>query len=346
VKQYAFIIILLAICAASLASCRAANAQEGSEREVVSTAPLRSKGRGKSEMRSDWMSRANYGVFFHYLPSGPDYQKQIDSFDVEGFAEQMSKAGAGYVFMTLGQNSGWYCSPNATYEKYIGCRPHEKCSRRDLPMEVGKALAKRHIRFCLYLPSRSPQRDAHAMEALHDVNEGQPAPQEFTHLWSEVIREWSRRYGRLVSAWWFDGSYNTAGWDDLTKPYSWKSWATATRAGNPNSLIAFNPGTDLTKAFTALTSEQDYTAGEQNNWDATPANYPCPASLQWQILTFLGSSWAAADGPKQTDADLIDYIKRVNKLGGAVTMDVHVSMDGKVYPPALAQLEAVRKAIR
>lgn len=293
-----------------------------------------------------WMRDGKYGFFFHYLPEGSDFQKQIDSFDVEAFASQIETTGAAWVYMTLGQNSGWYCSPNATYEKYIGCAPHDKCSKRDLPMEVAKALAKRHIRFCLYLPSRAPQRDAQAMEALGDVNEQKPAPQVFTHRWSEVIKEWSLRYKGLVSGWWYDGSYNTAGWDDLTQPYSWMTWATAARAGNKNSLLAFNPGTDLRKAFTALCAEQDYTAGEQNDWKATPSKYPATDGVQWQVLTFLGTSWASADGPKQTDDELIAAVKEIVSQGGAVTMDVHVDMDGKIYPPALAQLQALRKAVR
>jgi hypothetical protein len=299
-----------------------------------------------AERSKDWMRQARYGVFFHFLPGGPDYQKQIDSFDTEAFADQMVQAGAGYVYITLGQNNGWYLSPNRTYEKLVGCKPFEKCSKRDLPMDLSKSLSRRHIRMCLYLPSRAPQQDANAMAALHDVNEQKPAPQEFVHLWGEVIREWSLRYKNRVSGWWFDGSYNTAGWDDLSKPYSWTTWAAATRAGNPNSLLAFNPGTDLRKAFTALCAEQDYTAGEQNEWVASPSSYPAPKGVQWQILTFLGKSWSTSDGLKSSDSEVIEAIRKINSEGGAVTMDVHVDDHGIVYPPAMAQLIAIRKAIR
>jgi alpha-L-fucosidase len=301
--------------------------------------PAREKGKA-------WFKVAKFGIFVHYLGEGPDWNKRVDSFNVEKFAEQLQQTGANYLIFTLGQNSGYYCSPNATYEKYAGYKTGERCSRRDLPMEIADALAKRGIRLMLYLPSRSPQRDKQAMAGLHDVNERQPAPQEFTKCWSEVIAEWSQRYGRKISGWWFDGSYNTAGWDDLSKPYNWNTWAAACRAGNPESILAFNPGTRIDKAFSALTDQQDYTAGEQNKFEVTPETTPAPNGVQWHILSFLGTQWAAKDGPTNSDQYMIDYVRKVNSLGGTVSIDANVSADGTFYEPHLKQLIAIGKAIK
>jgi alpha-L-fucosidase len=297
------------------------------------------------DKRTAWLKAAKFGVFVHYLGQGPDWNKRVDSFDVEKFAEQLQQTGAGYLIFTLGQNSGYYCSPNAAYEKYAGYKTGEHCSRRDLPMEIADALAKRGIRMMLYLPSRSPQRDKQAMAGLHDVNEQQPAPQEFTKRWSEVIAEWSLRYGKKISGWWFDGSYNTAGWDDLAKPYNWNTWAAACRAGNPESILAFNPGTRLDKAFSTLTDQQDYTAGEQNRFQATPETNLAPNGVQWHILSFLGTHWAAKDGPTNSDQYMIDYVRKVNSLGGIVSIDANVSSDGTIYPPHLNQLIAIGKGM-
>ena len=297
------------------------------------------------EKGKKWLKDAKFGVFVHYLGQGQGWNDTVNSFDVKRFADQIQQTGASYLIFTLGQNSGYYCSPNATYEKYAGYETGERCSKRDLPMEIAKALAERGIRLMLYLPSRSPQADKQAMTGLHDVHEQQPAPQQFTQRWSEVIREWSLRYGDKVSGWWFDGSYNTAGWDDLSKPYNWSTWATACRAGNPQSILAFNPGTRLDKAFTALTDQQDYTAGEQNTFEVTPTTHPCPTAIQWQILSFLGTHWAAPDGPTNSNEYMIDYIRKVNNLGGVVSIDVNVSPDGSIYQPHLKQLIAIGKAI-
>jgi len=290
-----------------------------------------------------WFKEAKFGVFVHYLGGGPGWNERVESFDVEKFAGQIERTGAGYLILTLGQNSGYYCSPNATYEKYAGYETGQRCSRRDLPMEIAEALAEQGIRLMLYLPSRSPQRDKQAMTGLRDVHEQQPAPQEFTWRWSEVITEWSLRYGKKISGWWFDGSYNTTGWDDLSKPFNWNTWATACRAGNPESILAFNPGTRIDKAFTALTDQQDYTAGEQNKFRVTPKTNPAPTELQWHILSFLGTRWAGKDGPTNSNKYMIEYVRKVNELGGVVSIDVNVSGNGTIYEPHLRQLIAIGK---
>jgi alpha-L-fucosidase len=297
------------------------------------------------EKGKKWLKEAKFGVFVHYLGEGSNWNERVESFNVKKFTEQIQKTKAGYVIFTLGQNSGYYCSPNATYEKYAGYKTGQRCSKRDLPMEIAEALAKQGIRLMLYLPSRSPQRDKQAMAGLHDVHERQPAPQEFTKQWSEVISEWSLRYGKKISGWWFDGSYNTAGWDDLSKPYNWKTWAAACRAGNPESILAFNPGTRIDKAFSVLTEQQDYTAGEQNKFEVTPQTNPAPKELQWHILSFLGTRWAAKDGPTNSDEYMIDYVRKVNSFGGVVSIDVNVSGDGTIYEPHLRQLIAIGKEI-
>jgi len=292
-----------------------------------------------------WMGRAKFGVFVHYLGGGSDWNEKVDSFNVPAFARQIAQTKADYLIFTLGQNSGYYCSPNETYSRYAGYDPTDRCSARDLPMEIADALAPHGIKLMLYLPSRSPQQDRQAMAALEDVHERQPAPQAFTKKWSEVIAEWSKRYSTKVAGWWFDGSYNTAGWDDLSKPNNWNTWAAAARAGNPYSLLAFNPGADVNKAFTSLTTEQDYTAGELNSFTATPRENPCPANIQWQLLSFMGNRWGAATGPHKPDDWMINYIRQVNRQGGVVTIDVNCTDDGTIYAPHLKQLTAIGTAI-
>lgn len=307
-----------------------------------------SMGIGASAENGDpsWFRAARFGVFVHFLGGGDQWNEQVNAFDVEAFAEQVQQTGAKYVIFTLGQNSGYYCSPNATYEKHAGYQPGERCSKRDLPMELADALVKRGIRLMLYLPSRSPQTDEKAMEGLGDVNEQEPAPQEFTRKWSEVIREWSERYGEKVSGWWFDGAYNTKGWDDLTQPNNWNTWAAACRAGNPNSILAFNRGVGKDISFIRQCAAQDYTAGEENTFAPTPLENPAPADIQWHILSFLGTSWAAADGPKYNDEYMINYVKKVKEQGGVVSIDVNVAQTGKIFEPHFQQLLAIGKSLR
>jgi len=295
--------------------------------------------------RGQWMRDGKYGVFIHFLGGGDGWNREVNAFDAAGFARECHEAGAAYAVLTLGQNSGYYCAPNATYDRLTGHGVGDRCTTRDLPADLARELVPYGIRLMLYLPSRSPQRDAEAMTQLGDVHEQKPAPQAFTKNWSAVIQEWSERYGNRVHGWWFDGSYNRAGWDDLAKPQSWRTWAAACRAGNADSILAFNPGTRLDLAFASLTDEQDYAAGEQNRFEVTPESHPCPKGMIWQILCHMGTMWGRTDGPQLNDARMIDYVRRVNAQGGAVTFEVGHHL-GRIHEPHLRQLRAVAAAIR
>ena len=83
--------------------------------------------------RTDWLHDAGWGVFTHYLGAPPSsdggrdltadaWNRQVDAFDIDGLVEQLVAAGTRYYFITIGQNSGHYCSPNATYDEIVGIR--------------------------------------------------------------------------------------------------------------------------------------------------------------------------------------------------------------------------------
>ncbi len=290
-----------------------------------------------------WMKEARWGIFTHYLVD-ERYNQMVDSFDVKRFADQIEKTGADYLIFTVGQNSGYYCTPNAMYEKYAGYAPGQRCTKRDLPMEIAKELKSRNIRFMLYSPARAPENDLQAVKGLGDT-ETREVPQELIQKWSEVIQEWSERYGTLVSGWWFDGMHREEYWNDYSKPYNFRTWAAACRAGNPDSLLAFNNGADIEKAFKIFSDVQDYTAGEQQRFGALPNVYPPYPGKQWHILSFLGYWWGSPTGPTYTDEWLIDYVKEVNRQGGIVSIDVDISDDGRIYQPQLDQLTALGKAL-
>src|SRR5215813_463638 len=75
--------------------------------------------------RAAWMQAAHWGVMTHYLadwraqadhePASVEHWNElVDHFDVEGLADQLQSIGVGYYLITIGQNSGYYLSPNAT----------------------------------------------------------------------------------------------------------------------------------------------------------------------------------------------------------------------------------------
>jgi hypothetical protein len=303
--------------------------------------------RRERESAKRWLRNAKYGVMVHFLGGGPGWNDTVNRFDVDAFSQQMADVGAGYVIFTLGQNSGYYCAPNATYERYGGFSTGERCSVRDLPLDLAEKLERHGIRLILYSTARAPRDDMQARKGLAEIEDliRSPAPQEFTRRWSEVIREWSERYGTKVAGWWFDGAYTTDGWDDDAQPYNWHTWAEAARTGHPERLLAFNKGTAVEHAFGVLTDEQDFTAGERNGFDLTPKDAPAPDNLQWHLLAYMGEDWRQKNGPTKSDAWMIDYIRSINEQGGVVSIDVHVDQ-GRVYEPHYKQLLAIGNALR
>ena len=157
----------------------------------------------KAQQRASWMN-GKWGIMTHYLA---DWRSQTDSiqmnitkwntmidhFDTEGLAKQIASTGTTYYILTVGQNSGYYLSPNDTYDKLTGIKPG-KCSRRDLIADMAKALAKYDVKLIAYLPSGAPEQDNEACSALEWQSKKQPVPnREFQLKWEQVIREWSLR---------------------------------------------------------------------------------------------------------------------------------------------------------
>jgi Alpha-L-fucosidase len=164
----------------------------------------------------------------------------VEAFDVEVLARQLESVGAGYLVLTMGQNSGFFNSPNAAYDRTVGTRPGERRSTRDLPLDLQRALAGRGIRLMLYLPCQAPNEDPRAPEAfgLPRGPKDQPIDLAFARKWAAVIREWSERYRDKVAGWWFDGGYQWVGFDEEIA----RVYAEAARQGNPSAIVTFNPG--------------------------------------------------------------------------------------------------------
>ena len=131
------------------------------------------------DRRTDWFQRAGWGVFVHYLgtidssPDGmesgelspADWNRRVNSFDVQRFADTVQRTGAGYAFITIGQNSGHFCSPNPVYDALVG-DTESRCSKRDLISDLADAMNERGLKLMVYLPSGAPAGYQKAVEAL------------------------------------------------------------------------------------------------------------------------------------------------------------------------------------
>jgi alpha-L-fucosidase len=313
--------------------------------------------------RTTWFKNAKWGVFTHYMADtvGADaspeaWNQAVNSFDAQNLAEQLKTVGASYYIITLGQNSGYYCSPNATYDKYVGITP-SKCSSRDLVSDLADALRARGIALMVYLPSGAPDRDSEAMAALEWKKGGEPEGAEqgakegvndprlknFQQKWEEIIREWSTRWGTKVAGWWFDGCYFADAMYRFPDAPNFDSFAAAARAGNPNAIVAFNPG--VKDPVETMTPAEDYTAGEIND----PDKVKCPGrwvgGAQFHMLSYLGPSWAQVP-PRFTNDQVISITESIARKGGVVSWDVPIEATGLISQPFLEQLAALGAAMK
>jgi hypothetical protein len=293
---------------------------------------------------TDWFRDAKYGVFMHFLPGDAKSLALVDEFDAESLAQQVQSLGAKYFVITLGQNSGYFNSPNGAYDKITGYAPGERCSVRDLPLALHKALAPKGIRLMLYLPCQTPNEDARAQKAfgLPEGAKDQPLDIPFAKRWAEVIREWSDRYGDKVAGWWFDGGYEHVRFNETIA----RTYADAAKHGHPHAIVTFNPGVKLIH----YTAAEDYTAGELNEaFGVVPKSRRLNGS-QWHALTYLGHSWAERD-TRYPAASWAAWVKSVIAREGVVTLGMGPNYDAKFGPigalsePQVKQVMAIKAAL-
>lgn len=321
---------------------------------------------------ADWMAQARWGVMTHYLGAPPSskggaeltaeaWNRQVDAFGVPGLVEQIASTGAKYLLFTIGQNSGHFCAPNATYDRLVGITP-SKCSRRDLVAELAQALAPRGIRLMVYLPSGAPAADPVARQKL-GWRWGRPGGWqlpgepvggrlvEFQRRWEAIIREWSLRWGKSVAGWWIDGCYFADDMYRFPDEPNFASFTRAMKAGNPASIVAFNPGVKV--PVITVTRSEDYTAGEINLPQLERAIDLCPGRwlecdgrrVQFQILSYLGTTWCRGDRPQFDDARVVALVQRLVAKGGAITFDVPIQKSGLIPQPFVDQLRAIGRAV-
>lgn len=306
--------------------------------------------------RARWLTAARWGVMTHYLADGiarADRAKEpltvdrwnalIEDFDADGLARQLEAVGAGYHVLTLGQNSGFYLAPNATYDRLVG-GPPGKCARRDLVADLSEALHRRAIRLIVYLPSGAPSGDRTAVTAL-GWQDGPNRNREFQLRWEEVIREWSLRWGKQVDGWWFDGCYWPNTMYRTDQPPNFASFAAAARAGNPAAIVAFNPG--VVDRTLSITPHEDYIAGEVNN----PAQLMIRRAVagnvdgaRLHVLTYLGQTWGRG-APRYAETEVVAWVRKINRAGGAFTWDVPIGADGLIAKPFITRLATINKAL-
>lgn len=284
--------------------------------------------------KTDWFHDAGWGVFTHYLTP-----LSVPTFDTERLAKKLADVGAGYYFITIMQRNRFLLAPNETYNRITGFAPGEACPERDVILDLYDSLSKYGIKLCLYYTGDGPLDDQQAGPRMGftkaDEQAGNKITKEFVANWSSVLREYSLRYGKKISAWWIDGCYEFLGYDEEKLGML----ADAARAGNPDALISLNCGCN--DRVSAYSVHDDFTTGEMNDFKDLP-DARFIGGAQWHTLTHLGTSWALPDlqiGPDE----LKKYVTDVNARGGVITIDIAIKSDGDLYDEQLDVLKVLKK---
>ena len=124
------------------------------------------------------------------------------------------------------------------------------------------------------------------------------------------------------------------------------SFASAARAGNPASAVAFNPGVMYRPI--SMTPEDDYIAGEVDKperWEPRRAMDGRVDGAQIHFLSYLGETWGKGAKPRFSTGEAVAQSRRIAAAGGVITWDTPVGSDGTLAPEFVAQLQAVGAAL-
>jgi hypothetical protein len=270
----------------------------------------------------------------------------VNSFNVPAFATQVQATGAKSIIFMISQNTGFYASPNAAYDRYAGLNAGDRCSLRDLPMEIADALAPMGIGMYLYLPEDVGWGDTKTANAFGLTTKAQDnwvVDGTFLAKWNAVIKEWADRYRTKARGWFFDGYDPTWG---VTEAMA-RTYRTTVLTANPCGVVSFNGG--------SITQISDTIRGE-TRMDATTG---LPAmglpTTRWHsgLQNFwafpLQSTWGQSVGDDSpavyTNANLNTFITAAIKSQVVFALDVRTSLAGRLSTPIYDQLLTMKKEI-
>jgi len=313
--------------------------------------------RGAAQQNADttWMKKARYGLFMHYQyrillgyslnglqpPEAPasaespaGWNTFVDGFDVNGFGDQLVQGHVGWVLFCIDDAPrGWQCTPNATFDGYTGYAPGDRCSNRDLILDLSVALHARGVKLICYwagLTGWSYDTQTFQGMAGDPNNTGAPPTDESRKRRLAVLQEYCNRWGTRVDGWWFDGM-NPGLYDGTT--YNYASINSIVRTPNPSAVIAFSWGGGQTSAGNSAGSQGDLAPGVQDfaggdSWSKmdltqyTPSTYPGDSRILWHGKMYCGNIYHGQGTANQyTDQQLVDWLNTCNSEGGVCTMD-------------------------
>lgn len=324
---------------------------------------------------TSWMSRGKYGIFLHYqyrvllgysiktTPQFPDasqmteegWNRFVDEFDVKGFARQMAEAKVAWIIFCLDDHYfAWPCAPNKAVDDYTGYAPGEKCSRRDLILDLADALNTEGVKLiCYFAGLNGYMKEPKVLAGLSDAasrgqfNDRSPPSEECRKRRLAILKEYADRYKDKVAGWWFDGMG-----PDTYKAQSddWRTIESIVHAANPMAVIAFSYGANEQACL--CKGIDDYTGGDtwskQDLKQLTPQRLPPQEGILWQGKIYCGNVYhGQGDNNQFSDQELIDWINTCNAQGGVCTLDWPFDpQTGLLKDFGFAQLKRIAQAVK
>jgi len=307
----------------------------------------------------DWM-RGRHGVMVHWLyPKGGDIDRWTDAFDVKGLLDDFAATKASWLVFTVGQCRDAWASPSAALDRHAGTG---FAARRDLVGEIAAGvhrLGKRFVAYCAV-----DQSCKCALNEKLTWNRDDPDHRAFVHKMTDVIREWSLRWGTNCDGWWLDGAsrqYYPNGFDCGL-------WGGACRAGNSAAVVAYNPG----QGDMSLFLDSDFAAGEALFVRLQDVSSVCSHVL-FPLDGYWGAYWKWPDhadkanpefrrrrpelfdgayleglrakglflDPIYSRDEFVRFVRTVEKNGAGVTVNVGIGETGRLNPKSLEMVSSI-----
>ena len=336
--------------------------------------------------RALWMRGGKFGLMVHWLAPGPpsqhgthieDLDTAVNRFDVGRFLEDYRRSKADWLIFTIGQNSGFYTSPNKVLDRLAG---PGHCAQRDLALEIAREVKKSGSRFVAYLPCEVAGQSDGIRRAFGWKSEEGTAQEEFQRRYTDFIADYSLRFADLLDGWWFDGAYPWSAFhNSLIKS---DLYLDAARAGNPNAAVAFNDASFCCGLSQPVVPGQDYLAGETevlmngkvrfgraaDSPLLTPVSHipQLPPTCLWHCLAPIDCMWAHGSGfaswqnspydivapdhgkmerPLYSASDLETLVQDFKAAGGGVTFNVGIFQEGNLGPDTVDQLNELASRV-
>lgn len=291
--------------------------------------------------RVEWFKKAGYGLFCHWtthtVPKNGDkkpHAQAILDFDIDTFTKQIIDTGARFLFFTITHADMFLPFPLKEMDDII---PNHT-SKRDLIEELYERLSKHNIKLMVYFNGEGSTNSE--WESATSFKTDPRTHAEYCYKITEAI---SKKYGDKICGWWIDCCYEPGICGGRGLRYDYQRYANALRAGNPNSIVAFNfrgvePwGSEWGRGIA------DFQAGEENELKHYPnGQFSGESGLQWFGLCWMDDFWvhekAGEPTPVYSNEEALSYINKVKENGGVFAYNVAPYQEGHISDKTMEQL--------